>query len=33
MFLTVLEEGLKEESQKYIFSLKVIEKIKPKLAQ
>lgn len=33
MFLNVLEEDLKEDNQKYYFSLKVIDKIKPKLTQ
>ena len=32
MFLHVLEEDLKEDNQKYIFAIKVMEKIKPKLA-
>lgn len=33
MFLSVLEEGLKEEGPKYSFSLKVMDRIKPKLSQ
>lgn len=32
MFLHVLEDDLKEENQKYLFALKVMERIKDKLA-
>lgn len=33
MFLSVLEDGLKEDGPKYMFAFRVINLIKPKISQ